>query len=254
VTRWAAFAGVTAFVLGALLALARASQHVLRSSGPGEPRLTDRLPDGAGHLDALDGSARPPSLGTRSLLLNVTLSQSAFATLLLAGAWLTEVPPSAFGVTVETVGWAAVAVGVGTGLALYLANEVAARFATALGVGSSEELRELLAPDSAGGWLVLLVVVLPVIAGFEELLFRGALVGAMHAGFGVSPWLLAAVSSLAFGVAHGAQGGAGVVVTGALGFALAAVFVLSGSLLAVVVAHYLVNALEFVVHEGLGVG
>jgi hypothetical protein len=43
------------------------------------------------------------------------------------------------------------------------------------------------------------------------------------------------------------------VVTGALGFALAAGFVLTGSLVVVVVAHYLVNALEFTVHEGLGV-
>jgi membrane protease YdiL (CAAX protease family) len=43
------------------------------------------------------------------------------------------------------------------------------------------------------------------------------------------------------------------VVTGVLGFALAAVFVTTGSLVAVIVAHYLVNALEFVVHEGFGV-
>jgi membrane protease YdiL (CAAX protease family) len=42
-------------------------------------------------------------------------------------------------------------------------------------------------------------------------------------------------------------------VTGALGFVLAAAFVVTGSLLSVIVAHYLVNALEFVVHEGLGV-
>jgi uncharacterized membrane protein len=34
---------------------------------------------------------------------------------------------------------------------------------------------------------------------------------------------------------------------------LGAAYVLTGSLLAVVVAHYLVNALEFVVHEGLGI-
>jgi predicted Abi (CAAX) family protease len=44
-----------------------------------------------------------------------------------------------------------------------------------------------------------------------------------------------------------------VLVTGTLGLVLAAGFVLTGSLLAVVVAHYLVNALEFVVHEGLDV-
>jgi hypothetical protein len=36
-----------------------------------------------------------------------------------------------------------------------------------------------------------------------------------------------------------------------LGAALGAVFVLTNSLLAVVVAHYLVNAVEFVVGEGL---
>jgi membrane protease YdiL (CAAX protease family) len=77
------------------------------------------------------------------------------------------------------------------------------------------------------------------------------LVGALSTGFGVSPWLLAAGSSVAFGLGHGAQGRAGVAVTGALGFVLAAAYVLTGSLLAVVLAHYLVNALEFVVHEGL---
>ncbi|MCH7661371.1 MAG: CPBP family intramembrane metalloprotease domain-containing protein, partial [Euryarchaeota archaeon] len=38
-----------------------------------------------------------------------------------------------------------------------------------------------------------------------------------------------------------------------LGFVLAAAFILTESLLVVVVAHYLVNALEFVVHEGFGI-
>jgi len=43
------------------------------------------------------------------------------------------------------------------------------------------------------------------------------------------------------------------VVAALLGVGLGALFVVTGSLLAVVLAHYLVNALEFVVHEGLGV-
>ncbi len=34
------------------------------------------------------------------------------------------------------------------------------------------------------------------------------------------------------------------------GFALAVLFIVSGSFLVVVVAHYLINALEFIVHEG----
>ncbi|PSQ23595.1 CPBP family intramembrane metalloprotease domain-containing protein, partial [Halobacteriales archaeon QS_9_67_15] len=76
--------------------------------------------------------------------------------------------------------------------------------------------------------------------------------GAPGAAFGVSPWALAVVSSVAFALGHGAQGRVGVAVTGALGLALAAGFILTDSLLVVVVAHYLVNALEFLVHEGLG--
>jgi membrane protease YdiL (CAAX protease family) len=98
----------------------------------------------------------------------------------------------------------------------------------------------------------LLGVVLPVIAGFEELLFRATLVGAIPAGFGVSPWVMVGFSSVAFGVGHGAQGPAGIAVTGTLGAVLGVAFVLTGSFVVVVVAHYLVNALEFVVHEGLG--
>ncbi len=120
------------------------------------------------------------------------------------------------------------------------------------GFGDATALREAMAPDSAAGWAVLLLVVLPLVAGFEELLFRGVLIGAFATGFDVSPWLLAALSSVAFALGHGAQGRVGIVVTGALGFVLAAAFVLTGSLVAVVVAHYLVNALEFVVSERWG--
>ena len=121
--------------------------------------------------------------------------------------------------------------------------------ADAAGLGRSEELREFLAPNSRPGWIVLLGGVLPIVAGFEELLFRGVLVGAFATGFGVSPWVLVLASSVLFGLGHGAQGRLGVLVTGSLGFVLGAAFVLTDSLLVVVVAHYLVNALEFVVHE-----
>jgi membrane protease YdiL (CAAX protease family) len=192
-----------------------------------------------------------PDLSTGALLANVAISQGAFAALLVGAAWFTGVPASAFGVRAPTL--AAVAAGTGLGVALYAVNEVGAGIGERFGLGGGEALREALAPDSPAGWAVLLFGVLPVVAGFEELLFRGALVGALSTGFGISPWLLAALSSVAFAVGHGAQGRVGIVVTGLLGFVLAAAFVLTGSLLVVVLAHYLVNALEFVVHEGLGV-
>jgi len=91
-----------------------------------------------------------------------------------------------------------------------------------------------------------------IIALVEEFLFRAAAIGAAALALPVSPWVLAVVSSVGFALGHGAQGRVGVVVTGALGFALAAGFVISGSFVVVVVAHYLVNAMEFAVHEGLG--
>jgi membrane protease YdiL (CAAX protease family) len=193
---------------------------------------------------------------TGALLANVAFSQGLFGVAIVGAAWLAEVPLAALGVNPGdpwNLGLPAVAVGAVLGVALYVANELSAKVADVTGVDYSEGLREALAPDSLGGWAVLLGVVLPVIAGFEELLFRAALVGAFATGFGVSPWALAAFSTVAFAIGHGAQGPGGVAVTGLLGFALAAAFILSGSLLVVVVAHYLVNALEFVVHEGFGI-
>jgi membrane protease YdiL (CAAX protease family) len=226
---WGTFAGIAGVVTVAIVVLARASQGVV--SEDAEPV----------HL--------PPGV----LLANVALSQGMLGSLLALGAWYTRVPASTLGVDPAHVGPGAVGVGVAAGVALYAGDELLAASLDRFGVSYSEELRELLAPDSAREWLVLAGAVLPVIAGFEELLFRAALVGALSASFGVSPWLLAAGSSVLFGVAHGAQGPGGMAVTTLLGFALAAAFVVTGSLLVVVVAHYVVNVLEFVVHEGLGV-
>lgn len=284
-TRWAAFAGISVAVLGLLLALARASQSVVTDGAadatPAEATGADDTHDGlaAGDGATDDGASSegapvdsmadrrasgPPFVrddprsprraepSARLLLLNVAVSQGLLAAVLVGGAWYAQVPPGALGLTSRALG-SQLAVGIGFGLALVVANTAGAALAEALGSNPSKELRKLLAPDSVSGWALLLVVVLPVIAGFEELLFRAALVGGFAAGFGLSPWLLAVLSSAAFAVGHGAQGTAGVIVTGLLGFVLAAGFVLTGSLLVVVVAHYLVNAAEFVIYEGLKV-
>jgi len=200
-------------------------------------------------------SGDPDSLSTPSLLANVAVSQGLFGALLLVGAWYAEIPVWAFGAGPGTTGLSAVATGIGLGVGLYVANEAGAAVGSRFGldVGDGQRLRGALAPDTPLGWVLLLLFVLPVIAGFEEVLFRGALVGVVAVGYDVSPWVMAVVASGAFALGHGAQGRLGVVVTGALGFVLAAAFVITGSLLVVIVAHYLVNALEFVVHEGLGI-
>jgi membrane protease YdiL (CAAX protease family) len=266
VARWAVFAGVTALVLTLLLVLARVSQLAMDDDAGsvqpathdsdgvnGEPNAPEfEQPENVTHQSATE-STQPASVSAGYLLANVALSQGLFLFILLAGAWYARIPLAALGVTRPTTsGLSALVVGVALSIALYLANELGSRGATAVGIDTPDALRESLAPDSASGWLVLLGAVLPIIAVFEEFLFRAALVGALSAGFSLSPWLLAVLSSIAFALGHGAQGAIGIVATGILGFVLAGAFVVTGSLLVVVVAHYLVNAFEFVVHEGIG--
>jgi membrane protease YdiL (CAAX protease family) len=258
VTNWAAFAGIAVALLFLLLVLARASQsHVGPTVTPAEAGWLAGLPDGADHLDA-SGAPGPavdrsePLSSPGFVLVNVALSQGLFGVVLLLGAWYTEVPPAALGLGSDPLatGPPAVLWGLALGFALAAANGVGMTVAERFGYDPGTELRELLAPETPRGWLLLLGVALPTVAVVEEFLFRAALVGAFAAGFGVSPWLLAGISSLAFAVGHGAQGPAGIAVTGLLGFVLAAAFVLTGSLVVVVLAHYLVNAVEFLRHEG----
>ncbi|WP_126662888.1 CPBP family intramembrane glutamic endopeptidase [Haloterrigena salifodinae] len=194
----------------------------------------------------------PQSLSAGELLANVALSQGLFASVLLGAVLYTGIPVGALGIEFSTAFLReGLVVGTAAGLVLYAANEIGAAAATHIGFDHDEQLRTLLAPDTTWEWVVLLAFVLPLIAGFEELLFRAAMIGALSTGFGVDPWLLAVVSSIAFALGHGMQGSVGILVTGLLGFVLATVFVVTGSFVVVVVAHYLINALEFVVHEGL---
>jgi membrane protease YdiL (CAAX protease family) len=267
---WAAFVGLTGFLLTALLGLARLSQGAVRSDGsvsstvdgtsmgtePQDPTLprfeTQRA---AAQRRQMEDTLAPSDLSTGMLLANVAFTQGLFGVLLVAGAFYFEIPASAFGITADALstGLPAVAVGIGAGFGFWLGNELAAALADGFGVAFDESLRELLAPDSTGGWVVLLGGVLPVIAIVEELLFRAAAIGVPVAGLDAPAWAMAIVASVAFALGHGAQGRVGIVVTGTLGLALAGLFIATNSLLAVVVAHYLVNALELIVHEGLGV-
>jgi len=240
---WTAFAGFVGVVLAGLLLLSRLSAGALtptESTADYPPTLSDRVVDSP-------PSDRAPS--TTALLANVVVSQGLFATVLVTGLWVAGVPAAALGLSADAIDPVALGAGVGVGVALHALNTLGSRLGDRFGFGDTAALREALAPESAAGWAVLLFVALPLVAGFEELLFRGILVGAFATGFGVSPWLLAACSSVAFALGHGAQGRVGIVVTGLLGFVLAAAFVVTDSLLTVVVAHYLVNALEFVVNE-----
>jgi membrane protease YdiL (CAAX protease family) len=249
VSRWVAFAALTLVVVAFLLASARASERVVSElTTQSEPSQgLDELDDGADHLDVA-GQLGPRATGEQrvsalALLANVGVSHALFAGILIAGIWLAEIPVRALGLETDSIGLEAIAVGIAVGAALAAGNAALGRVVDA---DPSARLRELLTPATTRGWALLLAVVLPIIAGFEELLFRGILVGAFAAGFALSPWFLAVGSSIVFAAGHGAQGRLGIAVTGVLGLALATVFVVTDSLLVVVIAHYIVNAVEFV--------
>lgn len=148
-----------------------------------------------------------------------------------------------------SVGPDALALGLGLGVALYLFTELLIPAMDALGLAYEPGYGEL-APASTRGWLAFLGLELPAISLREELVFRVALVGVAASLLGLSPWLLAVVSTAVFGAIH-FTGDGGVVIATILGGCLAIAFVLSNSLLAVVVAHTVVNGAEFVVHVGL---
>lgn len=192
-----------------------------------------------------DDPQRLLELSRGSLYLNAAASQGVMLAALVGVIVVTGVEMVTFNLPGAIALTQAIALGVGLGLVLAVGNLGMQATLDRQGVTYDDSLRALLSPDSLLEWIVLLGVVLPIVAGFEELLFRGALIGAIQAGFGVSPWLLAVLSSIVFAAGHGLQGRGGLFAAGMLGIILAVAFILTESLVVVIVAHYVINAVEF---------
>ncbi len=96
-------------------------------------------------------------------------------------------------------------------------------------------------PRHAREWVLVPLALIPAVF-LEELLFRSLLLG----GFGTlaPPLLLALLWSLFFGAMHLPQGALGITVAAALGVILSFLFLATQSLLAPVLAHYLINLLQ----------
>jgi membrane protease YdiL (CAAX protease family) len=203
----------------------------------------------------VEGLPTVGSISTATLFANVLLTHGGLGLVLVGAAVLTGIPAAALGVGASpwSTGWPALLGGVAFGVALAAANVGLAAWLDRIGVGHSEDLRAALAPESGPGWALLLVGVLPLVAGFEELLFRAVLIGGAAAATGLAPWPFVVLSSVAFALGHGIQGKSGIAVTGLLGGVLGVGYVLTNSLLLVVIAHYVVNAVEFLLKEWLGV-
>ncbi len=217
---------VTALTVGFAVATARTLDKRLPRSGTGpiDPRTTI-------------GFTR------RGLYLNAAATQVCMGVALVAGLVLAGVRPDDLGI--GGVAPATVGVGVGLGLALAAANLLLQRCLAATGVDVDDRVRRLLTPTTGREWGWLFVVVLPIVATFEEVLFRGVLVGAASEVVEVSPWLLVLGSAAVFAVAHGLQGAGGQLGAGLLGVALGVAYVVTDALVVVITAHYLVNVVEF---------
>ena len=121
------------------------------------------------------------------LLTNVAFTQGLVILVLGVAAWYFGIPGDALGITGgANVGLPAVVIGLGFGVVLWVGNELSTSLADAVGAAYDERVRELLAPDSPRGWVVLFAGVLPLIAVGEELLFRGALIGVPEMAYGVN--------------------------------------------------------------------
>lgn len=229
---WRAFVAIALIATVAILVLSRASARALQvDHGAADDSMGSALPSGG------------------ALLVNVAFTHGLLGAGLIGLVWWSGVPARALGVGSFEPG--DLLAGLALGVGLYLTSEAATALAGRAGFAPDERLRALLAPDRATEWALLLFVVLPVIATTEELLFRGILIGGLATGFDVAPQVLVVASSALFGLGHSAQGGLGVLVIAVLGIVLGTAYVATGSLIVVVVAHYAVDVLEFVVREGL---
>ena len=82
----------------------------------------------------------------------------------------------------------------------------------------------------------------------EEIVYRGFVI--WYLGQFMPLWAAVFVSSVAFGLAHGYQGGGGVLRTGLVGLAFGIFYVVTGSIWLPIVAHVLLDALQgAAVHE-----
>ena len=107
-----------------------------------------------------------------------------------------------------------------------------------LGIRETSLLHQLL-PQTGSEKVVFVFLSLAAGVG-EELAFRGFAIPCLVLLSG-SGWGGALISSLAFGCLHGYQGWLGVARTGAMGFLLAGVFILSGSLWPAILAHAILD-------------
>ena len=215
--RWTLFAGIVLLLLVAITVLTH--------------KTAQRLENGL-----------PKDIPTHFILVNLVVTHGTILLVVAGGAVLAGVPGPVFGALTPTP-WT-LTIGVVVGVSAYGLAEGIVWLLKRRGVRTDRRLTTALEPRSWPQAVVLGGVAFPVAAAAEEVLYRGAMIGALGAGLAVPEWLLLFGSAIAFGAGHSLQGWGGVLVASALGLFLGGAFLATGSLLAVIVAHYVVNMLE----------
>lgn len=139
----------------------------------------------------------------------------------------------------------AAAGGVLFGIALFLLDAVVHLACARYGLELDPEFALALLPRTRAAWTLKLGVAFPLGALAEELWFRGIVLGVLAS---VSPgegplWdaTVLVFSAVLFGRSHVGRGSSALVSTTLTGLAFGAAFLVTGSLLLVVVAHYVMN-------------
>ena len=103
-------------------------------------------------------------------------------------------------------------------------------------------LKNVIPKNTLEWFLIIIPLLLAVLV--EEVLFRALAIG----GFStvINSWVLAVASSILFGMVHVTQGKLGMLVSGTVGFVLAAIFIVANSLLLVITGHFVLNLLQLI--------
>lgn len=187
-----------------------------------------------GGLDSVDLSPRKGSLllGLQGIGITVVVGGPA-----VVGMVFWELTPETIGLSESAI---AFPLGIGVGCVSFGVFVVSKKPFEAAGLSFSQPFGDAMPKTGREmGWYTGGIA---VASSGEELVFRGALIGAMAPLLSVSPWLLIIPSAILFGLAHADRGSGHIVVLTLLGLGWGTLFVISG-LIAAAIAHAVTNVL-----------
>lgn len=186
------------------------------------------------------GELGPPRAVARALLTAALSPVAVLAAVAGGGVVFGDLAPATLGLAPRAFTPAAVVIGLGLGVGVWLLSVLQVWLLRRLGV--STDGPDALYPEQYRGlgWYAL------GYAGqstMEEGIFRAGLVGAVPVAVGVSPRPAVVVAAVAFALAHADRGPGGVVVAGTAGLVYGVGFLAVG-LPAVIAGHTLQNVLD----------